>query len=83
MELLLFVVVAIGVYMLPWFIAMMRGSPNTVPIFFLNLLLGWSVLGWVAALIWSVMPKPTNVTSFNSQPPPDGPYVPPSTTRYI
>ncbi len=27
---------------------------NVVAIFFLNLLLGWTLLGWVIALVWAV-----------------------------
>jgi hypothetical protein len=26
------------------------------PIFWLNLLVGWTVIGWIAALIWSTSP---------------------------
>ncbi len=42
------------VYFLPTFIAARRKHPNGTPIFLVNLLLGWTALGWVAALIWSV-----------------------------
>ena len=41
-------------YMLPFLVAMGRGHRNTAAIFVLNLLLGWTALGWIAALIWSV-----------------------------
>ena len=41
------------IYFLPSFIAGMRGHPNTFAIFILNLLLGWSFIGWVVALVWS------------------------------
>lgn len=40
-------------YMLPWAIAATRGKSNTGAIFWLNLLLGWTVLGWVIALVMS------------------------------
>lgn len=42
-------------YMLPWAIAVCKGSPNVTAIFWVNLLLGWTLLGWVAALIWSLL----------------------------
>lgn len=34
------------------------GKRNTGAIFALNLLLGWTFLGWVGALIWAIMDKP-------------------------
>jgi len=41
------------IYFVPSFIAGMRGHQNALAIFILNLLLGWSFLGWIAALVWS------------------------------
>jgi hypothetical protein len=41
-------------YFVPTFIAVTRGHPNTAAIVALNILLGWSFLGWVAALVWSL-----------------------------
>lgn len=43
-------------YMLPWMIAALRGKSNHWGVFWLNLLLGWTVLGWVAAFVMSVLP---------------------------
>ena len=47
------VVVGLLVYFLPVVIAVVRGHQNTAAIFILTLLLGWTFLGWVAALVWS------------------------------
>ena len=47
----------IGIYFLPWFVALSRKQkqhPQQGSIFVLNLFLGWTFLGWVAALIWAV-----------------------------
>lgn len=41
-------------YFLPTTIAQTRKHQNLKSIFVLNLLLGWTVIGWVVALIWSV-----------------------------
>jgi hypothetical protein len=41
-------------YLIPTGIAIMRKRTNTMAIFVLNLFLGWTLLGWVIALIWSV-----------------------------
>lgn len=38
-------------YMLPWALAATRGKSNSGAIFWINLLLGWSVLGWIIALV--------------------------------
>jgi hypothetical protein len=45
---------AAALYFAPTFVATSRGHHNTGAIFALNLLLGWIVLGWIAALIWSL-----------------------------
>lgn len=45
---------AIALYLLPAVIAWSRSHHNKAPILLLNLLLGWTVVGWLAALIWSV-----------------------------
>ncbi len=49
-------------YFLPTFIAGVRRHHNFGAIFLCNLLLGWTVIGWIAALIWSATakrPQPT------------------------
>jgi hypothetical protein len=60
MELLLFF---IGVYFLPFIIALARRSPQTVAIFFLNLLAGWTLIGWVGAFVWAVIKSPEQVAA--------------------
>ncbi|MCH8898559.1 MAG: superinfection immunity protein [Chloroflexi bacterium] len=56
MGLLILAAIFIGFarYFLPTIIAAKREHSNTLPIFALNLLLRWSFLGWVAALVWSL-----------------------------
>jgi hypothetical protein len=41
-------------YFLPFIIAAVRNHRNAPAIFLLNLLLGWTLLGWIGALIWAV-----------------------------
>jgi hypothetical protein len=43
-----------GVYVLPSIIACLRGHRNAGAIVVLNILLGWSFIGWAVALIWSL-----------------------------
>ena len=48
------VVVFIFFYFLPAFCAWCVRHRNLTAIFWLNLLLGWTLLGWVGALIWAI-----------------------------
>lgn len=41
-------------YFLPSIIAMYRGKSNTFAIILLNVFLGWTFVGWIVALVWSV-----------------------------
>lgn len=43
-----------GVYIFPYLVALVRRHHQRNAIFVLNLLLGWTVLGWVIALVWSM-----------------------------
>ncbi|WP_203292424.1 superinfection immunity protein [Maricaulis parjimensis] len=46
-------IAALVVFFLPALIALLRGHDNTFAIFLTNLLLGWTGIGWLVALIWS------------------------------
>lgn len=46
--------VALAFAFLPTVIALLRGHHNTLAIFLTNLLLGWTGIGWIVALIWSM-----------------------------
>lgn len=52
---LFFVACSITIYFLPTIICCYRNHRQSVPIFILNMFLGWSLIGWVIALVWSVM----------------------------
>jgi hypothetical protein len=45
---------ALGIYLIPAFMASGRKHRNTMPIAALNIMLGWTVLGWIAAFVWSL-----------------------------
>ena len=52
---LIFIIFAsILLYFLPFLVAFGREHKNTTAIFFLNLLLGWTFVGWVVSLIWAL-----------------------------
>ncbi|BDW99457.1 superinfection immunity protein [Maricaulis maris] len=46
-------VIGLLAYFIPTLIALLRGHDNTFAIFLTNLLLGWTMIGWIVALIWS------------------------------
>jgi hypothetical protein len=49
----------IAIYFIPSILG--RNKKNFAAIFILNLLLGWTILGWVGALVWAVAyEKPDN-----------------------
>lgn len=50
----------LGGYFLPALIANAREHQNKREIFRVNLLLGWTVVGWLGALIWSLVSKRDN-----------------------
>lgn len=50
----LFFVFAPALYLLPIYEAWSRGHPNLVPIALVNIFLGWSLVGWVVALVWAL-----------------------------
>ena len=57
MELILFAgmfAVAWAVYFLPSFVGTWREHRQATAISWLNLLLGWTFVGWVAALVWAL-----------------------------
>ncbi|VFN00320.1 MAG: Superinfection immunity protein [Candidatus Kentron sp. G] len=45
--------IALVVYFFPGIVALIRGHHSKVAVLLLNLFLGWTVLGWLWALIWA------------------------------
>ena len=57
-----------GIYLAPSIIAVVRGHHGWSWIGFLNLATGWTVAGWIAALVWSVtaIRQPAAITRISS-----------------
>ena len=56
-SILILVALAVALFLLffvPTIIAFRRHHRERVPILLVNLLLGWSFVGWVVALVWSL-----------------------------
>lgn len=51
----LLITLLIGVYFLPLIVAVTRNKRNMLAISMLNLFAGWTLLGWLAALIWACL----------------------------
>lgn len=53
--------ILISFYFMPTIIAGAREHKNTGAIAVLNLLLGWTGLGWVGAMVWAFTAQPPKV----------------------
>jgi hypothetical protein len=49
-----------AVYFLPSTIAVARRHRNGSAVFLLNLLAGWTIIGWVISLIWASIKDPSS-----------------------
>jgi hypothetical protein len=57
------VLVIMWLYLVPAVIADLRKHHNRWAIFWTNLFLGWTFLGWVGAFIWACTNPPTATTN--------------------
>jgi len=61
------ILLAVAFYFLPTFVGNSKRNINAI--FTLNLLLGWSVIGWVVALVWATTAEPpTPISSVKPTP---------------
>lgn len=68
---LLVILVSIGIYFIPYIVAKQNKKQNAGAIGALNFFLGWTLVGWVVALVWAMskdvsVPQaapPANVTT--------------------
>ena len=55
MEIILLIIIVGSIpYFVPSIVALMRHHPSKGAIIALNILLGWTLLGWIGALVWSL-----------------------------
>jgi len=67
--LILLGVVAFFVHFLPIFVAGSRHVQNFWWIFLINLFFGWTLIGWVIALVWAMRDAPRFVYRYVPPPP--------------
>lgn len=65
---LLFFVIAPALYLLPTFEAWKRRHKSLVSIALLNIFLGWTLLGWVAAMVWACKSQVQSVEVVHTAP---------------
>lgn len=58
---ILLIVVMVEIYFIPTTIARRRHRKDINSIFVVNLFLGWTLLGWTAALAWALLPETIDV----------------------
>ena len=49
-----FILFLFAMYWLPTLIALVRQTPSALGIAALNFFLGWTVIGWIMALVWAL-----------------------------
>jgi hypothetical protein len=53
--LIILILPSLAIYFVPTIIAVARRTRNALGIVLLNIFAGWTFLGWVAALVWSIV----------------------------
>jgi hypothetical protein len=48
-------IISLVLFLLPTIIAVARHHRNRLAIFLINLLLGWTGVGWLVALVWALI----------------------------
>jgi hypothetical protein len=50
--------IALPIYFAPTIIAFRRGKQNRFPIGLVNLVMGWTAIGWIGTMAWACLDKP-------------------------
>jgi hypothetical protein len=67
---ILFLLVLIGLYFAPFILALYRNQ-NIMAVFFINLFAGWTLLGWILAIMLAASDKPTQQVIYMNAPIPN------------
>jgi hypothetical protein len=52
--LIIFILILLPVYFVPTIVAAVRGAKQKLGIILVNIFAGWTFIGWVIALVWSI-----------------------------
>lgn len=58
---IVYIIVIIGFYFLPTIAAYVENKKNKEAIFCLNLMTGWTILGWIIAAVWASCKDDKNI----------------------
>jgi hypothetical protein len=72
--LLIGMMIVLGLYFLPTLLAWFRGTLAAGGIFLVNLLFGWTMIGWIGCLIWAMAGTTREQLAYRSYAPPPGYY---------
>lgn len=61
--------VCVIAYFVPAMVAWGKKHSSRIPILILNIFLGWTLIGWVAALVWALIPEPVTPIVIEQQVP--------------
>jgi cytochrome c biogenesis protein CcdA len=67
MEAFVFVIFIAAIYFIPSIVAISRDHPSKGAVIILNILLGWTFIGWVVAIVWSFTNPNQVVVQSNQQ----------------
>jgi hypothetical protein len=70
LKIALWVFVVLSLYLLPSLVALGRKKADSGMIFVLNFLLGYTGVGWIAALIWSLRTQEVDLVAWEERPAP-------------
>jgi hypothetical protein len=73
--------IGVGLYFLPSLVAVARRTHNQTGVFIFNLLLGWTGIGWIIAMLMAICSAPYYPYWHYYYPPP-GAYTPPQRPWY-
>ena len=62
-----FILFLILMYWLPTIIAIARQAPSALGIAVFNFFLGWTVIGWIMALVWALAAGPQVIVIENGR----------------
>lgn len=61
-DILVFAVMATAIYFIPLFVALTRHHQSAAAICVVNVFLGWTIIGWVAAFAWAMLEEPSGIS---------------------
>lgn len=71
----------VALYFFPTIVAFREKHPRATPILALDLLLGWTAIGWVVSLIWALSPPQNAASAARSSSTPQAKWEPEPTMR--